>query len=76
MVGSLYNLGLSSHESNFESHAIQENAFERMVINNDSCPCLNSFEKKICMGQIRYIIAHGLCKKGTISYTWSWKLFR
>ncbi len=52
MVGILYNLALSPHESYFEGHAIRENAFERMVmiiyfmfyyINNDSCPCMNCF---------------------------------
>ena len=30
--GILYNLALSLHESYFQSHAIQENAFERMVM--------------------------------------------
>ncbi len=47
MVGILYNLALSPHESYFGGHAIQENAFETMVmiiyfhINNDFCPYMN-----------------------------------
>ena len=32
LVGILYNLALSPHESYFGSHAIQENAFETMVM--------------------------------------------